>query len=337
MTASVAKGKRTLNVRLERWEPKAPFRIAGRTFSGADLVVCEIGEQGVMGRGEAAGVFYTGEDATIIEAQIAAYASEITGGIGQHELLERMDPGGARNAIDAALWDLQAQLTRRTVWDLVGLPAQPVTTAFTISLESSPEAMAEKALAALDRSFLKIKLDSDGPIERVTAIRQVRPDAKLVADVNGSWTFEQLKEWAPQMKRLGLDLLEQPLSRGDDESLATYESPVPLFADESCLDLSELPQAADRYEGIVIKLDKTGGLTEALQLARAAKAQGLKTMVGCMLGTSLAMAPAHVLAQLCDLVDIDAPLLFAEDRPKGLIYTRSTVSVPDSSLWGMPR
>jgi L-Ala-D/L-Glu epimerase len=169
-----------------------------------------------------------------------------------------------------------------------------------------------------------------------SAIRAARPDARLIADCNGSWSFGQLREWAPQLKELGLALLEQPLARGEDAALADYAAPLPLFADESCLSLAELPHAIDLYDGIVIKLDKTGGLTEALLLAQAAKKAGLRLMVGCMVATSLSMAPAHVLAQQCEFVDIDGPLLLAEDRANGLRYEGAAVTAPKELLWGMP-
>jgi L-Ala-D/L-Glu epimerase len=324
-----------LRVHAEYWKSKTPFRISGKTWEGFDLVVCDLFDDGLVGRGEAAGVFYTGETAESMQEQIQRVAAQVNGGLDRERLRELLPPGGARNALDCALWDLEARKTGRSAWVSAGVAPEPVTTVFTIGLEDTPEAMGAKAAQARDRPLLKVKLSPDRPIERLRAIRAARPDAKLVADCNGSWSFEQLREWAPQLKELGLALLEQPLARGDDAALAGYLAPLPVFADESCLNLAELPHAVDLYDGIVIKLDKTGGLTEALLLAQAAKKSGLRLMVGCMVATSLSMAPAHVLAQRCEFVDIDGPLLLEQDRGNGLRYEGAAVTVPKEILWGM--
>ena len=326
---------RRLFVRSEYWKSKIPFRISGHSWDGFDLLVCELREDGRVGRGEAAGVFYLDEDPRTMQAQIDAVAARVENGLDRVQLREILPPGGARNAIDCALWDLETRRERRSAWDLAGVAPNAVTTVFTIGLEDTPEAMAAKAAAARDKPVLKIKLDADRPVERVRAIRRARPDARLVADCNGGWSFAQLREWAPALHEMGLALLEQPLARGDDAALAGYDAPLPLFADESCLHLGELELAVERYDGIVIKLDKTGGLTEALMLAEAARARGLRLMVGCMVATSLSMAPAHVLAQHCEFVDIDGPLLLAEDRAGGLRYGADGVTVPRDALWGM--
>lgn len=328
---------RKLIVREEYWEAGTPFRIAGHAWEGFDLVVCELHEDGQVGRGEAAGVFYLGETAASMQAQIEAARGALQAGADRAALLRLLPPGGARNALDCALWDLEAKRLGRSAWAQAGVQPEPATTVFTIGLEATPEAMAAKAAAAADRPLLKIKLDADRPVERIEAIRAARPDARLVADCNGGWTFAQLVEWAPHLQRLGLALLEQPLARGEDGALEGYDAPLPLFADESCLHLDELPQAVGRYAGIVIKLDKTGGLTGALALAQAARARGLRLMVGCMVATSLSMAPAHVLAQCCEFVDIDGPLLLKKDRPQGLRYEGARVTAPEAGLWGTPQ
>jgi len=327
---------RQLRVRGEHWKSKIPFRISGHEWAGFDLIVCELHEDDVVGRGEAGGVFYLEELPGTMQAQIDAVAREVENGVDRAGLRALLPPGGARNALDCALWDLEARRSGRSAWAQAGVKTHPVTTVFTIGLEDTPEAMAAKAAAARDRPLLKIKLDADRPVERLRAIRAARPDAKLVADCNGGWTFAQLRQWAPQLRDLGLALLEQPLARGADAALADYDAPLPLFADESCLHLGELGHATQHYDGIVIKLDKTGGLTEALMLADAAQQQGLRLMVGCMVATSLSMAPAHVLAQKCEFVDIDGPLLLAEDRAGGLRYDGASVTVPPGSLWGQP-
>ncbi|NGY04089.1 enolase C-terminal domain-like protein [Solimonas terrae] len=326
--------KRELVLGVERWPCRQPFRISGQTWTDAEVVVCEIREAGISGRGEAAGVYYRGEDAASLCSQIEAIGTQIRDGVERQALLELLPSGGARNAVDCALWDLQARRTARSVRDRLGIADAGVSTVFTIGLESTPQAMADKAGAASDRPNLKIKLDADRPVERVAAIRAARPDARLIADVNGGWSFQQLKAWAPALSELGLSLLEQPLPRGGDAELEGYDAPLPLFADESCLDLSELPLAAERYDGLVIKLDKAGGLTAALALAAQARARRMQLMVGCMVATSLAMAPAHVLASLCDFVDIDGPLLLASDRAIGLRYDGASVTVPHSGCWG---
>jgi L-alanine-DL-glutamate epimerase-like enolase superfamily enzyme len=329
---------RSLAIRSEHWKVKTPFTISSRSWTGFDVVVCELRDAPHLARGEASGMFYLGETADGIEAQIRSVAPQIERGADRKALLNLLPPGGARNALDCALWDLEVQQQRKSAWAIAGVRPDPVTTVFTIGLEDTPEAMAAKASAARDRPLLKIKLGDDRPVERVRAIRAARPDAKLIADANGGWTFEQLVRWAPQMKELGLSLLEQPLARGHDQALAGYASPLPLFADESCLNLGELASVVGRYAGVVIKLDKTGGLTEALQLAHAAKSRGMRLMVGCMVATSLSMAPSHVLAQHCEFVDIDGPLLLASDRPGGLRYAGASVSVEASDCcWGTPR
>lgn len=267
-------------------------------------------------------------------AELDAISDKIAAGADRNDLLELLPPGGARNAADAALWDLEAQLSGISAWEIAGVKPEPVETDYTIGLEAEPEEMAAKAARIPDYKLLKIKLDDDRPVERVAAIRKARPDARLIVDVNGGWTFEQLKRFSPDLNGLGVELIEQPLPRGKDSELLGYLCPVPLCADESCLHLGELEQAANRYQFINIKLDKTGGLTHALDLVRAVRAKDLGIMVGSMCGTSLAMAPHHVVAQFAEYVDIDGPLLLVNDRFGGLVYDRGFVSLPDTRFWG---
>ncbi|MDH3430834.1 MAG: dipeptide epimerase, partial [Gammaproteobacteria bacterium] len=294
----------------------------------------EIREGDCVGRGEALGVYYLGETEETMLAQLESIADKLVAGANRHDLLDLLPPGGARNAADAALWDLEAQLSGKSAWEMAGVEPNPVETDLTIGLEAEPEDMARKAAAAPDYDLLKIKLDDDRPVERIAAIRKVRPDARLIVDVNGGWTFEQLQRFSPDLQRFGVELIEQPLPRGEDSELEGYLCPIPLCADESCLHLGELEQAANRYQFINIKLDKTGGLTHALQLAHAAKAKDLGIMVGSMCGSSLAMAPHHVVAQLAEYVDIDGPLLMKNDRIGGLVYDRGFVSLPETRFWG---
>lgn len=267
-------------------------------------------------------------------AELESIADELAAGASRYDLLDLLPPGGARNAADAALWDLEAQLSGKSAWAEAGVEPNPVETDYTIGLEAEPDDMAAKAAAVPDYNLLKVKLDDDRPVERIAAIRTVRPDARLIVDVNGGWTFEQLQRFAPDLLSYGVEMIEQPLPRGEDKELASYLCPVPLCADESCLHLGELEQAENRYQFINIKLDKTGGLTHALQLAHAAKAKDLGIMVGSMCGSSLAMAPHHVVAQLAEYVDIDGPLLMKNDRIGGLVYDRGFVSLPDTHFWG---
>lgn len=323
-----------LSAHLEQWQLAHPFRIAGKEWRMSPAVVVELEDDGCVGRGEGQGVYYLGETPESMLGQVESVAGRIGTRITRRQLLDMLPPGGARNAIDCALWDLEAKRDGRTIWELTGIDPRPVTTVFTIGIEPTPEAMAEKAAAAAESPVLKIKLDADRPVERLTAIRRARPDAQLVADANQSWDPVLLEEVLPACRQLGLAMLEQPLPRGADEVLAGFESPVMMAADESCLHSGELEIAASRYGMINIKLDKTGGLTEALRLARAAGQRGLKLMVGNMVGTSLAMAPSFVIAQLCDFVDIDGPLLLKHDRPAGLSYRGGTVDVFSPTLWG---
>lgn len=323
-----------ISIHIEEWEMTQPFRVTGSEWTHSRGIVVQLAADGFAGRGEAQGVFYLGETAQTIFAQVHEAAGEIRRGISREELQALLPPGGARNAVDCALWDLECKRTGKTIWQLTGIEPQPVTTVFTIGLESTPQAMAGKAAAAANAPVLKIKLDSHRPVEKLAAIRSARPDARLVVDANQGWDFTLLKEILPRCAELGLEMIEQPLKRGGDEMLEGFDSPIMLAADESCLHSGELDTAARRYRMINIKLDKTGGLTEALKLAHAAKAKGCKLMVGNMMGTSLSMAPSFVLAQLCDFVDIDGPLLLKYDHPDGLRYRHGVAQVFDSRFWG---
>ena len=328
--------KRRVSLHTESWPALIPFRISNNVWDDFPCVVCEIEQDGAIGQGEALGVYYFDETPESMAAQLERVVPQLEDGAGREELQSLLPPGGARLAADAALWDLEAQLTGRTAWSIAGVEANPVETVFTIGLEDTPEAMADKALAASDVSLFKVKLGADRPVERIAAIHVARPDARMVVDVNQGWSFDELQHYAPELKALGVSMIEQPLPRGADEELENYEPPLPICGDESCLHLGELEQAASRYQMINIKLDKTGGLTHGLELARAARERGLGLMVGCMGGTSLAMAPHHVLAQLCDFVDIDGPLLVRRDRLGGLHYRKGIVTVPERPFWGQP-
>ena len=322
------------SIHITDWVLTQPFRISGYEWINSRCLVVELFKDGYVGRGEAQGVFYLDETAESIFEQAHAVAADIRKGISREQLQDLLPAGGARNAIDCALWDLECKKAGKTIWQLTGIDPKPVTTVYTIGLEDSPEAMAAKAAAAADAPILKIKLSNHKPYEKLAAIRAARPDAVLVVDANQGWSFDQLQEVLPKCVGLDLAMIEQPLARGGDEQLEGFESPITLAADESCLHTGELDTAARRYSMINIKLDKTGGLTEALRLAKAAKAKGCKLMVGNMVGTSLSMAPSFVVAQLCDFVDIDGPLLLKYDQPRGLEYINGVVKGFDPELWG---
>jgi L-alanine-DL-glutamate epimerase-like enolase superfamily enzyme len=324
--------RRKMSFSAESWEFRRPFKITGHTFSEVDLLYVSISENGNVGQGEGAGVYYLGETGESMVADVASVQDVIEAGADRRQLLDLLPPGGARNAIDCALWDLEAKQKNTTIWKLTGIEPCPMQSGLTIGI-GTPEEMAETA-KSLDSSLIKVKLDSEIPLERITAVRIARPDDEIIVDVNQGWTFEQLAELAPRFRELGIAMIEQPLPRGGDEALEGYESPVPLCADESCRCISELEQAARRYQVINIKLDKAGGLTEALELAELAQERGIELMVGNMMGTSLAMAPGLVVAQLCRFVDLDGALFLKKDRPNPMSYEHGVVSLPSSELWG---
>lgn len=287
-----------------------------------------------MGRGEGAGVYYLGDEPGAMSRQIATAANQIESGVSREQLLDILPAGGARNAVDCALWDLEAQHAERSVWNLIGVEEGPVDTVMTVGLEADPAAMAEKAAAAPEFRIIKVKLDGDRPVERIHAIREARPDARLIVDVNQGWDFGQLQRFAPALRDLGVVFIEQPLPRGEDAELAGYTSPIPLCADESCLDSHELAWVEGRYQMINIKLDKCGGLTSALTLAAVARRRGLGLMVGNMLCTSLGIAPAHIIGLQADFADLDGPLLLTYDHPQGMRYEGGRVSPSQSRFWG---
>lgn len=323
---------RELTFSSERWEFRTPFRISGRTFTSADLLLVSISQDARTGRGEGAGVYYLDETGASMMADVASIRDAIEAGADRHQLRGLLPNGGARNALDCALWDLEAKLKNTTIWELTGIEPRTTRTVLTIGI-GSPEEMAATA-ASLDADRLKVKLDSAIPIERVAAVRAVRPHDEIIVDVNQGWTFDELTEHAPRLAKLGVALIEQPMPRGDDRALEDYRSPVPLCADESCLCVGELEQAARRYQVINIKLDKTGGLTEALELAGLARSRGIDLMVGGMMGTSLAVAPAYVVAQLCRYVDLDAAQFLTRDRDHPMTLEHGVLAPPRRELWG---
>lgn len=323
---------REISLSIKPWPLKEPFTITGYTWENANTLVVTITEDGVTGRGEASGVYYLNETAESIFKQAESIKSALENGLSRQDLQQQLPRGGARNAIDCALWDLECKKTGKSIFELTGIKQKEVITVATVGIDS-PERMADKA-KGLDTPRIKVKLSGEQPLKRIQAVCSARPDAQIVVDANQGWTFEQLVELAPIFKQLGVVMIEQPLPRGGDEELEDYQSPITLCADESCLDTSELEQAARRYQMINIKLDKTGGLTEALALAQQTLDKGLQLMVGNMLGSSLAMAPALVIAQRCELADLDGPLFLTADYDNPLHYQAGRVSGLTSRLWG---
>jgi L-alanine-DL-glutamate epimerase-like enolase superfamily enzyme len=316
----------------ESWEMKIPFRITGHVFTEARVLHVTIIENGRQGRGEASGIYYLDETPDSMLAQAESVRQALEQGADREALRGLLPAGGARNAIDCALWDLEAKLSGRSIWDLTGIQPRETITVNTVGIDTIAN-MAAAALA-LDTPHIKVKLDGEMPLDRITAVRDARPDAVIVVDVNQGWTFDQLVELAPRFKELGVAMIEQPLPRGGDAALEGYQPPIPLCADESCLHTEEFEQALRRYQMINIKLDKTGGLTEALDLAALAKATGIGLMVGNMVGTSLAMAPGFVIAQLCRFVDLDGALFLKQDREHPMACHAGIIAPPGPELWG---
>ena len=318
----------------ERWPLADAFVISRGAKTEARLVVAELFEDRSRGRGECTPYERYGETPASVLAQIDSIRPRLQAGCGRDELQTLLGPGAARNAIDCALWDLEAKQSGAPAWRSAGRERlDPVKTAYTISM-GPPEAMAEAAARAARRPMLKLKLGGPEDLERVRAVRAAAPRTRLIVDANEAWSFDTLKALAPELARLDVKLIEQPLRASEDAVLEGYDSPVPLCADESLHSRAELAACARRYACINIKLDKTGGLTEALALAAGARALGLGIMVGSMVATSLSMAPALILAQGAAFVDLDGPLLLAEDRRPGLVYLGSMIEPPASELWG---
>lgn len=299
-----------------------------------DVVTVEVREGGLVGRGEATPIDYLGDDCDTAGAQIAHVRGAVEAGATRADLLDLLPPGAARNAVDSALWDLEAKASGTPVWQRIGLPVpRPLLTAYTISL-GDPAAMEAEARQVAGRELLKLKLGGEGDLDRVRAVRLAAPHARLIADANQSWAGQDLEALCHGLHALGVELVEQPLPAGADADLAHVRSPVPLAADESLQDRTSLDSVVGRYRFINVKLDKAGGLTEALALIHAAGVRGLGVMVGCMLSTSLGVAPAFFAAMQASYADLDGPLLLAEDRACPLEFSGSDVHPPEPALWG---
>jgi len=321
-------------VRQERWLHTRPFRIARGVATHADVVVVTLSDGGHRGWGEARPTARYGETTDSVIAQVGEILSAISRGIAWESLHDEVPAGAARNAVDCAAWDLQAKRSGVPVWKLIGVPEPTsIPTAYTIGLDS-PEAMAAAAEASGAHSILKLKLGGQEDVARVRAVRAAVPRKRLIVDVNEAWSFEQLQDSLPALLEAGVAMIEQPLAAGKDDALMKLPRLIPLCADETCHTSADLDRVRPCYDVINIKLDKTGGLTEAVRLARLARSRGLDVMAGCMPGTSLAIAPATLLAPFCRFVDLDAPLLMSGDRESALDYADGCVHPPARALWG---
>ena len=320
-----------LTVATDRFPIAGSFTISRGSRTEAVVVTAALTDGTHTGLGECVPYARYGETVEGVAAAIAAMAPHLST---REALQSQMPPGAARNALDCAFWDLDAKREGVPAWQLAGLPEpKPVLTAFTLSLDT-PEAMRAKAAENAHRPLLKIKLGTPDDLPRLMAVRDGAPNARLIIDANEGWRAEDYAALAPQLVALGVELVEQPLPAGDDAALATLARPLPVCADEACHGLDSLPALVGRYDTINIKLDKTGGLTEALALRDAARDAGLGVMVGCMLGSSLAMAPALLVAQGADVVDLDGPLLLAADRTPGVHYDEQGAHPAPRDLWG---
>lgn len=325
-----------IQIREEKWPLAAPFRITDRTFTELDIVVVMLRDGDLEGHGEAAGVYYHGETAFSMTTQMEAVREPIEAGVDREVLRRLLPAGGARNALDCALWDLEAKRAGQPVWQLAGLAApRALLTTYTLGADE-PAKMARGALAYAGARALKVKLTGEASdAERVRAVRAARPDVWIGVDANQGFTRESLERMLPVLVAARVGLIEQPLPIEQDAELEGLNSPIPIAADESVQGLSDVAALVGRFNVVNIKLDKCGGLTEALAMAEEARRLGLKIMVGNMLGTSLAMAPAFLVGQLCAVADLDGPLLLASDRSPGVTYEKGLIWCPQE-VWGAP-
>jgi L-alanine-DL-glutamate epimerase-like enolase superfamily enzyme len=318
----------------ENWPLAAVFTIARGSKTAAEVVTVSLEQGGVVGRGECVPYPRYGESVEGVMAELAAARAAIEADARRDAVAALLLASAARNALDCALWDLEAKRTGRPVWQIAGLPEpRPLVTAYTLSL-ADPAAMGEAAAAAASRPLLKLKLGGPDDRERLAAVRRNAPTSRLIVDANEGWSEAELPAMFAACAEFGVELIEQPLPAGRDAALAAIGRPVPVCADESIHVASDVSALADRYDAINIKLDKTGGLTGAMALANAATARNMKLMVGCMVATSLAMAPAFLIAQRADYVDLDGPLLLKRDRMPGIRYDGSVMNPPPPELWG---
>lgn len=325
----------SVTVRHDSFPIAGTFTISRGSKTTVEVVVAEITADGVTGRGECVPYARYGETIESVTDQIRDFGARVESGMDRAGLNAEMPAGAARNALDCALWDLEAKRSGTPVWQVAGLSEAPVAleTAYTLSLDT-PENMAAKATQNASRPLFKLKLTGEGDLDRVAAVRQAVPDARLIVDANEGWSVDMVEPFSRALADLGVAMIEQPLPVAEDGLLKNVAHPVPLCADESAHARDHFGDLVGKYEMINIKLDKTGGLTEALALKKMAEDAGMDIMVGCMLATSLGMAPAFLVAQGAAVVDLDGPLLLAEDRVPGFRFDGSTMHPPPEELWG---
>ena len=322
-----------LSIFSDRWELNDPFVTSKESIDHIETITVCLGSGGVCGRGEALGTDYLGETFESMQEQLESVRSAVDAGVDLDDLQGLLPPGGARNALDCALWDLNAKLAGKRVWEMLEAPSAPVMTVYTLSLDT-PARMAEEALKYSDFPVLKLKFNRDSVVESLRAIRAARPDAELVIDANCDWSLSMLDELSDELCANRVSMVEQPLAVGQDATLKGFNYPITLCADESCQSMSDIETAAERYDMINIKLDKSGGLTEAMKMVRWCGDHNIDLMVGNMLGSSLAMAPGFVIAQFCEFVDLDGPLWQKTDRSAPLFYDGAIIRAPEPKLWG---
>jgi L-Ala-D/L-Glu epimerase len=334
MSVSEPLARLALQVEVEKWPLRAPFRITGFTFVDVEVVIATVSCGGHTGRGEAAGVYYRNDTVAAMLTQIESVRADIEAGIDREALRHVLPAGGARNAIDCALWDLEAQLSGMPAWKIAGLgQPMPLVTTFTIGAED-PQHMARTAASYAGAQAIKLKLTgTPNDAERVRAVRAARPEVWLGVDANQGFTRASLADLMPVLVEARVGLIEQPFPIGREADLDGLRSPIPIAADESVQDLKDVAALVGRFDVVNIKLDKCGGLTEGLAIARQARALGLDVMVGNMTGTVLAMAPAFLVGQLCNIVDLDGPIFLRNDRSPGAVYEGGTIWCPPE-VWG---
>jgi L-Ala-D/L-Glu epimerase / N-acetyl-D-glutamate racemase len=333
VSAHVSLTNLKIEAREEIFPLNHPFRISRGSRTEAAVVVVSASAGQYTGRGEAVPIARYNQSVGSVLAQIESIKS--AGDLDRDKLQQLLPAGSARNALDCALWDLEAKISGKRVWELANIPIVPeVETSFTISLDT-PATMASAAKENRNAPILKLKLGGDDPdLARVKAVREAAPSSRLFIDANESWSPEHYKKIVPTLKELSVELIEQPFPAEADEVLETLDHPVPVCADESCHTTVDLPRLKNRYEVLNVKLDKTGGLTEALRLCQRARQSEFELFIGCMVCTSLAIAPARLLASATDYVDLDGPLLLASDREHPLAYENGRISLPSRQLWG---
>lgn len=325
---------RALSASHDRFALSRPFRISRGVKTAADVVTVRLSEGGAEGRGEGVPYARYGESVESVLAQIAAVRGTIEAGAGRAELMALMPPGAARNALDCALWDLEARLAGRSVAALLGAPEPGrIATALTVVIDT-PKAMARAAAAIADAPLIKVKVDGEDPAAAVRAVRAEAPGAALIVDPNESWNEALLRATMPVLEKCGVAVLEQPVPAGEDTWLEGFRSPVPICADEAIHTVAELDTVAARYDAVNVKLDKAGGLTAGIELAQAVRSRGMKLMSGCMVSSSLGIAPALHIARLVDWADLDGPLWLAEDRPGGVTADNGWLMPPSAGFWG---